>query len=128
MASVFPFTSFVLSPMPVCFITEQSTAKASLFANYINTDIMFSNKSVFTYQHSLMTSYTSCYMEAATVAHKVMIAGKLMAQMAQTLIHVRTHGATFLATLNATRFLRASHDAICCAQRRKSRTRFFFNT
>ena len=52
----------------------------------------------------------------------------------------RTHGETFLATMRATRYfggvtrcdlLRAtryfgvtSHDAICCAQHRRSRTRF----
>ena len=29
----FPHTSFVLYPLPVCFKTEQSTFKASLFAN-----------------------------------------------------------------------------------------------
>ena len=28
---VSPYTSFVLYPLPACFITEQSTVKASLF-------------------------------------------------------------------------------------------------
>ena len=30
---VSPYTSFVLSPLPVCFTTEQSTVEASLFVN-----------------------------------------------------------------------------------------------
>ena len=29
-----PLRSFVLQPLPACFITEQSTVKASLFVNY----------------------------------------------------------------------------------------------
>ena len=30
---VSPYTSFALQPLPVCFTTEQSTVKASLFVN-----------------------------------------------------------------------------------------------
>ena len=31
---VSPYTSFALYPLPACFITEQSTVKASLFVKY----------------------------------------------------------------------------------------------
>ena len=31
---VSPYTYFVLEPLPACFVTEQSTVKASLFVKY----------------------------------------------------------------------------------------------
>ena len=39
---------------------------------------------------------------------------------------LKANGASFLATLRATRLFEGSHDVISCAQRRKSRTRFYF--
>ena len=38
-ARVSPYTSFVLAPLPACFITEQSTVEAYLFVNYSNNEI-----------------------------------------------------------------------------------------
>ena len=35
-ARVPPYTSFVLAPLPVCFITEQSTVEAYLFVNFVS--------------------------------------------------------------------------------------------
>ena len=37
MSRVSPYTSFVLQPLPVCFTTEESTVKASLFVNQMTS-------------------------------------------------------------------------------------------
>ena len=55
---VSPYTSFVLKPLPACFITEQSIVKASLFVNKNSrTVIKFGRKALAPCRGYRRTSY-----------------------------------------------------------------------
>ena len=55
---VSPYTSFVLQPLPACFITEKSTVKASLFVNKNSrTFIKFGRKALAPCRGYRCTSY-----------------------------------------------------------------------
>ena len=55
---VSPYTSFVLQPLPACFITEKSTVKASLFVNKNSrTFIKFGRKALAPCRGYRRTSY-----------------------------------------------------------------------
>ena len=55
---VSPYTSFVLQPLPACFMTEKSTVKASLFVNKNSrTFIKFGRKALVPCRGYRRTSY-----------------------------------------------------------------------